>query len=115
MHDDDAELDVDGQPGNGKRVRVDDVQISRSDGFVVVCSLDTKRQLGVSQIPRSTDDRSVWVTLDEPITRRARLLLFLLADNGDGTLDWASDPRVFEDEDDPDDPEVETITYRYSD
>lgn len=114
LRDDDAELDADGQYGNGKSVYVEDVQISKSDGFVVVCSRDSNRMLGSIKIARSNDDREVSIRLDEPITTTTRLLLVLLADNGDGKLDWATDRLVSGDDDDPTDLEVERLRYRYS-
>ncbi len=112
--DDEAELDADGQAGDGRTVIVEEVQLARSDGFVAVCSLDNNRLLGSSPITRSTDERSVRVTLDEPITTTTQLLVVLYADNGDGHLDWATDPRVSGDEDDITDLEVERLTYRYT-
>ena len=112
--DDEAELDADGQAGDGGTVILEEVQLARTDGFVAVCSLDDNRLLGSSPITRSTADRSVRVTLDEPITTTTQLLVVLYADNGDGHLDWATDPRVSGDEDDITDLEVERLTYRYT-
>jgi hypothetical protein len=112
--DDEAELDADGQAGDGRTVIVEEVQLARTDGFVAVCSLDDNVLLGSLPITRSTDDRSVRVTLDEPITTTIPLLIVLYADNGDGQFDWATDPRVSGDEDDITDLEVERLTYRYT-
>lgn len=112
--DDEAELDADGQAGNGRTVIVEEVQLARTDGFVAVCSLDDNLLLGSFPITRSTDDRSVRVTLDEPLTTTTQLLIVLYADNGDGHFDWATDPRVSGDEDDITDLEVERLTYRYA-
>ena len=112
--DDEAELDADGQAGDGGTVILEEVQLARTDGFVAVCSLDDNRLLGSSPITRSTADRSVRVTLDEPITTTTQLLVVLYADNGDGHFDWATDPRVSGDEDDITDLEVERLTYRYA-
>ena len=93
---------------------VEEVQLARTDGFIAVCSLDDDQLLGSLPITRSTGERSVRVTLDEPITTTTRLLVVLYADNGDGHLDWATDPRVSGDEDDITDLEVERLTYRYT-
>jgi hypothetical protein len=112
--DDEAELDADGQAGDGGTVILEEVQLARTDGFVAVCSLDDNRLLGSAPITRSTADRSVRVTLDEPITTTTQLLVVLYADNGDGHFDWATDPRVSGDEDDITDLEVERLTYRYA-
>jgi hypothetical protein len=112
--DDEAELDADGQAGDGGTVILEEVQLARTDGFVAVCSLDDNRLLGSSPITRSSADRSVRVTLDEPITTTTQLLVVLYADNGDGHFDWATDPRVSGDEDDITDLEVERLTYRYA-
>jgi hypothetical protein len=112
--DDEAELDADGQAGDGRTVIVEEVQLARTDGFVAVCSLDDNLLLGSLPITRSTDDRSVRVTLDEPITATTQLLVVLYADNGDGHFDWATDSRVSGDEDDITDLEVERLRYRYT-
>jgi hypothetical protein len=95
-------------------VIVDEVQLALTDGFVAICTLDSSRLLGSSPIARSTDERSLVVTLDEPITTTTRLLVVLHADNGDGYFDWATDPRVSGDDDDITDLEVERLTYRYA-
>jgi hypothetical protein len=114
FRDDHADLDVDGQTGDGRSVIVDEVQLALTDGFVAVCTLDSSRLLGSSPIARSTDERSLVVTLDEPITSTTGLLVVLHADNGDGYFDWATDPRVSGDDDDITDLEVERLTYRYA-
>jgi hypothetical protein len=114
FRDDQAELDVDGQAGNGRTVSIDEVQLSRTNGFVAVCTLDRTRLLGSHPIARSGDDRSVRVALDEPITTTTELLVVLFADNGDGHFDWATDPPVSGDDDDITDLEVERLTYRYT-
>ena len=113
--DDDAELDAEDQHGNGRFVDVDDVQISRSDGFVAVCWPDMGRLLGSARIARSDDDRDVRITLDERITKTIKLGLVLYADAGDGRLDGVDD-RVVSDDDyeDKDDLAVEFLTYRYT-
>lgn len=113
VRDDEAELDVDGQAGDGRTVHIAEVQLSRKPGFVVVCSSDD-RLLGLLPIARSNSERSVRVRLDEPLTRTTNLLVVLYADNGDGHFDWATDPHVSGDEDDITDIEVERLTYRYA-
>jgi hypothetical protein len=113
--DDDAELDVEGQPGNGQTVDIEEVQLSRKDGFVVICSLEDGRRLGLRRIARSNEERSVEVTLVPPLTKRTRLLAALFADiNDDGRFDWATDPIVSGDDDDPTDYEADDFTYRYN-
>ena len=113
--DDDAELDAENQHGNGRFVDVDDVQISRSNGFVAVCWREMGRLLGSARIARSDDDRDVRITLDERITKTIELGLILYADAGDGRLDGVDD-RVVSDDDyeDKDDLAVEFLTYRYT-
>lgn len=113
FRDDEAELDADGQAGDGHTVTVGEVQLSRTDGFVAVCLLDN-RLLGSLPVARSNDDRLVRVPLDERITTTTRLVVVLYADNGDGEFDWSTDPRVSGDEDDITDLEVERLTYRYT-
>jgi hypothetical protein len=114
FRDDHADLDVDGQTGDGRSVVVDEVQLALTDGFVAVCTLDSNLLLGSSPIARSNDEQSLLVTLDEPITTTTRLLVVLHADNGDGYFDWATDPRVSGDDDDITDLEGERLTYRYA-
>ena len=46
FRDDQAELDDDGQTGDGRTVIVDEVQLALTDGFVAVCTLDNNRLLG---------------------------------------------------------------------
>jgi hypothetical protein len=114
FRDDEAELDADGQTGDGHTVAVSEVQLSKTDGFVAVCTLDD-RLLGLLPIARSNDDRSVRVILDERITSTIEILVVLYADNGDEVFDWTTDPRVSGDNDDITDLEVERLTYRYAD
>ena len=45
---------------------------------------------------------------------RSEILVVLYADNGDGHLDWTTDPRVSGDDDDITDLEVERLLYRYA-
>jgi hypothetical protein len=111
--DEDAELDVDDQSGKGRFVDVEEVQISNSEGLVVVCSLQGKRLLGWAPVPRSRNDRFARIALEEPITATGELLVLLLADNGDRQLDWAIDRVVTDDDDDIDELEVESVWYRY--
>jgi hypothetical protein len=113
VRDDEAELDVDGQAGDGRSVYIAEVQLSRKPGFVAVCSPDD-RLLGFRPIARSNSERSVRVRLDYPITATTNLLVVLYADNGDGHFDWATDPHVSGDDDDLTDIEVERLTYRYA-
>ena len=111
FRDGEAELDADGQTGDGRTVVVDEVQLARKNGFVAVCSLD-ERLLGSLPIPRSRDEQSVRVPLGEPITATTQVIVVLYADNGDGHFDWATDPLVSGDLDDITDLEVERLTYR---
>lgn len=113
FRDDEAELDADGQTGDGRSVAVAEVQLSRTDGFVAVCTLDD-RLLGLLPITRSNNERSVRVSLDEPITSTIEILVVLYADNGDGDFDWTTDPHVSGDSDDITDLETERLTYRYA-
>ncbi len=62
---------------------------------------------------RSSDERSLSVPLDQPITEATRLVAVLHADDGDGTFDPASDPRVTDDDDDDDDDEFKTDRFTY--
>ena len=110
LRDEDAELDADGQLGDGLTVLVE-ARITRADGFVAVFSEDGSLLLGAQPIARSNNDRPVTITLDEPISSSTDLVLVLHADNGDGRFDPATDPRV-SDDDDETDLEVELMRYR---
>jgi len=112
FRDDNAELDADGQLGDGRTVFVEEAQITRADGFVAVFADTGSRLLGSLPIARSDEDRPVTVTLDEPIHSPTELVIVLHADNGDGRFDPATDPRVSGDDDDITDLEVEHIRYR---
>ena len=93
---------------------IEEVQLTRTNGFVAVCLLEDNRLLGSLPIARSIDEKSVRVSLAEPITVTSRLLVVLYADNGDGTFDGARDRLVSGDDDDITDLEVERLTYRYT-
>jgi hypothetical protein len=112
VFDDQAELDADGQTGDGRTVDIEEVQLSLADGWIAVCSDDNNRLLGLLRIARSTEEKSVRVTLDERLTTTTQLLVVLHVDNRDGHFDWATDARVSDDDDDPDDLEVDHLTYR---
>jgi hypothetical protein len=111
--DEEAELEAESQRGDGRSVFVEEVQLSIADALVVVCSLDNNRLLGWLRVPKSNFERSERVRLQDPITADSRLLVVLLADDSDGDLDWGTDRRVTDDDDDVDDLEVENLTYRY--
>jgi hypothetical protein len=112
FRDDDAELDVEDQSGDGSSVRVEEVQLSRTDGFVAIFTEDGDTLLGHAAVERSDDERSLSVPLDQPLTETSRLVAVLHADDGDGTFDAASDPRVTDDDDDDDEFESDRFTYR---
>lgn len=113
FRDDDAELDVEDQSGDGSSVRVEEVQLSRTDGFVAIFTENGDTLLGHAAVERSSDERSLSVPLDQPITEATRLVAVLHADDGDGTFDPASDPRVTDDDDDDDDEfKTDRFTYR---
>jgi len=112
FRDDQAELDADSQTGDGRTVDVEEVRLSRA-GFVAVCSDDDdNRLLGLLPIASSTQEQAVRVSLDKRLTTTTKLLVMLFADNRDGHFDWATDPRVSGDDDDPTDIEVDHFTYR---
>jgi hypothetical protein len=111
VRDDEAELDADSQTGKGRFVDVEEVRLSRA-GFVAVCRQDDNRLLGLLSIASSTQEQRVRVNLNERLTTNTELVAVLYADNRDGHFDWATDPRVSGDDDDPTDLEVDHFTYR---
>jgi hypothetical protein len=113
FRDDDAELDVEDQSGDGSSVRVEEVQLSRTDGFLAIFTEDGDTLLGHAAVGRSDDERSLEVPLDQPLTETARLVAVLHADDGDGAFDPSSDPRVTDDDDDDDDDDFKTDRFTY--
>jgi hypothetical protein len=113
FRDDDAELDVEDQSGDGSSVRVEEVQLSRTDGFLAIFTEDGDTLLGHAAVERSDDERPLEVPLDQPLTETARLVAVLHADDGDGTFDPSSDPRVTDDDDDDDDDDFKTDRFTY--
>jgi hypothetical protein len=112
FRDDDAEIEVENQTGDGRSVRVAEAQLTRADGFVAVYTADREQLLGVAAVQRSTDDdRPVTVRLERPLTASAQLLVELHADNGNGRFDPEADPRVAGNDDD-NELEVDRLTYR---
>jgi hypothetical protein len=112
FRDDDAEVEAENQSGDGRTVRITEVQLSRADGFVAVYTADREQLLGVAAVKRSTDDdRPVTVRLDRPLTEDTQLLVELHADNGNGRFDPEADPRVAGNDDD-NELEVDRLTYR---
>ena len=115
FRDEDAELDAEDQRGNGRSVDIEDVQISRKNGFVAVCWPDARRLLGSARVARSEDDSDLQIDLDERITKTIRIVVVLYADDGDGRLDGATDQIVTDDDyDEVDDYEADELTYRYT-
>jgi len=97
--DDDAELDVEDQRGDGRSVAVEEVQLTSGSGFVAVYTRDGQL-LGSAEVGRG---RTLTVELDEPIPATGEYRAVLFADDGDGTFDAETDPRVVEADDDDDD------------
>lgn len=81
-------------------MRVEDAQLSRSNGFVAVYSSDGQQLLGSAEVDRVSSnvdddrDRPVTVTLEDRLTGTTRLLVVLHADDGNGRFDGDEDPRV---------------------
>jgi hypothetical protein len=113
FRDDDAELDVEDQSGDGSSVRVEEVQLSRTDGFVAIFFENGDTLLGHAPVERSDDERRLDVPLDQSLTATARLVAVLHADDGDGVFDPATDPRVTDDDDDDHDDDVKTDRFTY--
>jgi hypothetical protein len=112
FRDDDAEIEAENQTGDGRTVRITEIQLSRADGFVAVYTADREQLLGSAAVSRSTDDdRPLTVRLDRPLTADAQLLVELHADNGNGRFDPETDPRVAGNDDD-NELEVDRLTYR---
>jgi hypothetical protein len=130
VRDDEAQVEAENQSGQGRTVRVQEAQLSRSDGFVAVYAVEGNRLLGSAVVERSNggggdddddgggdddggddDDRPVTVKLNRPLSATTRLLVVLHSDDGNGRFDAAKDPRVAGDDDD-NELVVDRITYR---
>ncbi|HSK27547.1 MAG TPA: hypothetical protein VK894_11625 [Jiangellales bacterium] len=113
FRDDDAELDVEDQSGDGTTVVVEEVRLSRTAGWLAVFAEDGETLLGHAPVEPSDDERRLDVTLDQPVTGTQTLLAVLFADDGDGAFDPAADPRVTDDDDDHDDDDFKTDRFTY--
>ena len=100
--DDEADLQGEDQRGDGTSVRVEDVQLSTTDGWVAVFAADGGL-LGATPVVRSDEDVDLDVVLSPAVTGTQELRAVLYADDGDGVLDLGTDPQVAEDDDDGDD------------
>lgn len=101
--DDRAELEVEDQRGNGRSVSVEEVRLSSGTGFVAIYRPDGQL-LGSAEVTGGGKASTLTVELDDPIPATGddyRAVLF--GDDGDGSFDAETDPRVVEGDDDNDD------------
>jgi hypothetical protein len=93
--DPEAEVDVEDQTGDGRQVRLDEVEMT-SRGFVVVVSRPGQAVLGVA--PVDSEREGFVVRLERPVESNQSLVVMLFADDGDGKFDPAADGRIVDDE-----------------
>lgn len=94
-----ATLDVDDQVGDGRTVLIGKAAVSGA-GHVAVFTADG-RLLGSS--PVSGVAGAIAVQLEQPVTGPTELHAVLYADDGNGTFEPASDPRVVDSDGDLED------------
>lgn len=99
VDDDRAELDVEDQRGDGRSVDVEEVRLTSGTGFVAVYTREGQL-LGSAEVGGG---RTLTVELEERIPATGEYRAVLFADEGDGTFDPETDPRVVEGDDDGDD------------
>lgn len=105
--DDDAELDVDDQGGDGSQVVIDEARLTSGVGLVVVVDPVTRAVLGSVAIPQG-GARDLRVPLSPAVTGSRELVAMLYADDGDGEFDPSRDGRIVEDDGDA---ETEDFDY----
>lgn len=103
--DDRAELDVEDQRGDGRSVDVEEVRLTSGTGFVAVYTRDGQL-LGSAEVGGG---RTLTVDLDDPIPATGEYRAVLFADDGDGSFDAETDPRVVEGDDDGDDDDEDAV------
>jgi hypothetical protein len=93
--DPEAEVEVADQTGDGRQVRLEEVEMT-SRGFVVVVSRPRQVVLGVA--PVDSEKEGFAVGLERPVEGNQRLVVMLFADDGDGDFDPTEDGRIVDDE-----------------
>ena len=91
--DDRSELEIEDQSGDGRGVRVQQVELTRGSGHVAIFGLDG-RLLGSA--PVTAGSQPVTIPMDTPLTASGELLAVLFADDGDGQFDPEVDPRIID-------------------
>lgn len=90
-----AELEIEDQAGFGFEVVVEEVRLSRGDGFLVITSQEGET-LGYSVV--TPDSQPVVVLLTSRISTNRELIGELFLDNGDGVFSRDSDFPIRDDE-----------------
>lgn len=106
VRDDDAEVDVDDQRGDGTTVLVREVRLPTTDGHVVVIDPRSRAVLGSAPV-RAGTTRAVTIDLTTPVQAGGELVALLYADDGDGRFDPTTDAGVVDDDGDAVDEEFE--------
>jgi hypothetical protein len=101
-----AELDADGQNGDGRQVRIEKAALSTGSGHVAVF---TRNGQLLGSAPVASGVRPVVMTLTVPAATTGELQAVLYGDDGDGAFDAAVDPRVVDEDGKP---EEDDFDYR---
>ena len=99
VRDDDAEVEVQDQGGDGRTVTVEEAVLGSGPGHVVVVDPATRTVLGSASL-RAGTSRAVTVTLTTSVPRTGEYLALLYADDGDGAFDDTRDGLVVDADDD---------------
>lgn len=90
-----AELEIEDQGGEGKRVEVEEVRLGVGLGFLVITTQDGTILGYATATP---DSQPVSVALTSPITSSQELIGILFLDNGDGEFSSTTDSRIRDDD-----------------
>ncbi|MGV1003670.1 MAG: DUF7282 domain-containing protein [Candidatus Nanopelagicales bacterium] len=106
--DEEADLEVDSQIGDGTRVAIAEAWLSRGPGFVAIFD-DELRLLATSRVGAGSEPVSI--ALSNPVPTDRQLLAVLYLDDGDKRADLLRDALVLDDDGEV---EAEDFVYRLS-
>lgn len=92
---DDSEIEIEDQSGDGKSIRISEIETNLASGLLVIFGLEGQI-LGSAVVSSSV--QPVTLDLDTNLTQSSELIARLYSDNGNGVFD-ESDLPVFEQED----------------
>lgn len=93
--DPDAEIDIDDQIGDGVTLRIDEIQVSRGNAFLVIYN---SQNFVVSEAFVTPQSQPVTLFFDIPILQNQELQAALYLDDGDGVFDLSKDLPILGEE-----------------